>query len=134
MDAVFKLYGRLQRTPGWLRWLTLFGWMTAIFVVSHQPRESIPQFGVIDTVVKKVGHAVAYGWLALLACFALAGRPHRFLWALAIAIGYAVTDEFHQSFIDGRNGTVVDVAIDAAGALLTLGLLRRLSAVKSLEL
>jgi VanZ family protein len=28
---------------------------------------------------------------------------------------YAGTDEFHQTFIDGRHGTPVDVAIDAIG-------------------
>ena len=28
---------------------------------------------------------------------------------------YACTDEFHQTFVDGRNGTPVDVCIDAIG-------------------
>ena len=28
---------------------------------------------------------------------------------------YAVTDEFHQTFVDGRNGTPVDVLIDSVG-------------------
>ena len=33
----------------------------------------------------------------------------------AISLVYAVTDEFHQTFVDGRNGTPVDVLIDSIG-------------------
>ena len=35
--------------------------------------------------------------------------------AMAISLGYAATDEFHQTFVDGRKGTPVDVLIDSAG-------------------
>ena len=35
--------------------------------------------------------------------------------ATAIALLYAATDEFHQTFVAGRHGTPVDVAIDAIG-------------------
>jgi hypothetical protein len=35
---------------------------------------------------------------------------------------YALTDEFHQTFTPGRNGTLVDVAIDMSGALTCLWL------------
>ena len=45
--------------------------------------------------------------------------------AVAIAVAYAVTDELHQTFVPGRNGSPVDVAIDAVGALLAAGLIRR---------
>jgi VanZ family protein len=32
-----------------------------------------------------------------------------------LALGYAVLDEYHQSFVPTRVGTPVDVAIDALG-------------------
>ena len=35
-----------------------------------------------------------------------------------LASGYAITDEFHQTFVEGRHGTPVDWAIDSAGAAL----------------
>ena len=35
-----------------------------------------------------------------------------------IASGYAVTDEFHQTFVEGRHGSVLDWLIDSAGAAL----------------
>ena len=38
------------------------------------------------------------------------------LYAFLIASGYAITDEFHQSFVEGRHGTPVDWLIDSAGA------------------
>ena len=34
---------------------------------------------------------------------------------MAISLAYAATDEFHQTFVDGRKGTPVDVLIDFAG-------------------
>ena len=34
---------------------------------------------------------------------------------MAISARYAATDEFHQTFVDGRTGTPVDVLIDSAG-------------------
>jgi VanZ family protein len=33
---------------------------------------------------------------------------------------YASTDEFHQTFVPGRHGSAVDVAIDSTGALIAL--------------
>ena len=50
--------------------------------------------------------------------------------AIAISLAYAATDEFHQTFVEGRHGTPVDVLIDAAGMALaaTVIVLRRLRA------
>ena len=42
-----------------------------------------------------------------------------------------MTDEFHQSFVDGRNGSPVDVAIDAAGVGLAVLAWRRYSQPRS---
>ena len=38
------------------------------------------------------------------------------LLAFVFASGYAITDEFHQTFVEGRHGTPVDWLIDSAGA------------------
>jgi VanZ family protein len=43
--------------------------------------------------------------------------------AFAIALLYAASDEWHQSFVPSRDGTLHDVIIDGAGA--GLGLLLR---------
>lgn len=39
-------------------------------------------------------------------------------WGLSVL--YALSDEYHQTFVPGRNGTFVDLLIDASGALVGL--------------
>lgn len=104
------------------RWLPLLIWMALIFIVSHQPKETIPAYGQWDLIVKKGGHVIAYGILAILA--RRAGFRERS--ALLLTFLYAVSDEFHQRFVPGRTGTVLDVFIDALGATMSLLLLRHL--------
>ena len=49
--------------------------------------------------------------------FRTIATPQRAIgFALAVTIGYAATDEFHQTFIGGRHGSPIDVAIDSVGA------------------
>lgn len=43
-----------------------------------------------------------------------------YFWTLALTFLYAVSDEWHQSFIPRREATLRDVLIDAAGALTAL--------------
>ena len=66
-----------------------------------------------------------YGVLWWLWCRALGeGRPGL---AAVIAIAYAATDEFHQTFVGGRHGTPVDVGIDAVGVALAWALTTRIA-------
>ena len=111
-------------------WLPVIGWAALIFAFSAQPNlRFVPDAG-LDFVVRKAGHMGVFGILALLLWRALAGttawrRP--WAWALALAVLYAATDEFHQGFVAGRHESAVDVGIDAAGAIIAVaavGLLR----------
>lgn len=97
--------------------------MALIFVVSGIPSEQIPKAGAWDLLVKKGSHMAAYALLAWLWLRAL--RPQLSLpLALAaaglLAVLYAVSDEYHQTFVAGRNGTAVDVLVDSAGAAVGL--------------
>ena len=40
--------------------------------------------------------------------------------AFVICLIYGATDEFHQTFVDGRSGEVRDVLVDALGALIAI--------------
>jgi VanZ family protein len=40
--------------------------------------------------------------------------------ALWVAVFYAATDEFHQTFVPSREGCVRDVMIDSTGAIVGL--------------
>lgn len=102
------------------RWLPLLTWMVAIFVISGQTKEEIPAFGMWDLLIKKASHFLAYGFLALLAWWAVKEWQRPLLWALIITIGYAISDELHQTFVPTRNGTLADVIIDALGGITML--------------
>jgi VanZ family protein len=86
--------------------------MGVIFFFSAQP-DLGTGLGVWDTILRKAAHMTEYGVLWWLWHRAL-GFRHPAV-AVAITLAYAATDEFHQTFVDGRNGTPVDWAIDAAG-------------------
>jgi VanZ family protein len=47
--------------------------------------------------------------------------------AVAIALAYSASDEWHQTFVEGRHGTPVDVLIDGVGMAAVGWLLLRRS-------
>ena len=107
-----------------LRWLPPLLVMVGIFFASNTPARSIPHFGPVDVIVKKAGHMLGYALLASAYWYALGFKKNRNWVALLLAILYALTDEFHQSFIPGRHPSLVDVfAFDGGGAALALLLL-----------
>lgn len=106
---------RQLRLDLWLPPVVLMG---VIFALSAQPSLD-SGLGLIDLIGRKLLHFSEYALLCFLWWRALATvtTPRRAaLWAFLIASGYAVTDEFHQTFVDGRHGTPVDWLIDSAGA------------------
>jgi len=99
--------------------------MVVIFYLSAQPDLS-SGLGVWDTILRKAAHMIEYAALAALwawTLWAVVPRRAAVAAAAAIAIAYAVSDELHQSTVEGRNGSPVDVGIDAIGvAAVTLRL------------
>ena len=64
---------------------------------------------------------VGYGLLALSFWFALEWKREKRWLAWLLAVLYAITDEFHQAYVPGRNPSVWDVVIfDNLGALISL--------------
>jgi hypothetical protein len=98
--------------------------MVAIFCFSSIPSTEMPSFGLGDFLVKKGGHAAGYALLALANLRALGWDKKRWWLAWLLAVLYSATDEFHQSFVPGRNAALTDVGIDAFGAAAGLLLLK----------
>lgn len=96
--------------------------MGVIFLLSAQP-DLNSGLGMWDTILRKIAHATEFGLLWFLWWRAL-GYGNRLLPAL-IAVAYAVTDELHQTTVEGRHGSPVDVLIDTAGVALAMLAARR---------
>ena len=97
-----------------LRMLAPIALMAVIFYLSAQPAAGHHPWW--ELIARKLGHITGYALLTALWAWALQGVVRRpVLWAVGISLAYACTDEFHQTFVRGRNGTPVDVGIDAIG-------------------
>ncbi len=86
--------------------------MALIFALSATP-DLGTGLGTWDLVLRKIAHVTIYAvlWLTL-------ARATDWRRPIAVTIGallYAGSDELHQSFVEGRHGTPVDVVIDAIG-------------------
>ena len=112
---------RFERWPFAYYVLPLLAWMGGIYVLSAQPFLPQAPNPWWDLLLKKGAHMAAYAVLAILWWRVLAQRCSTRL-ALGLAalfsVLYAVSDEVHQLFVPGRNGTVMDVGIDACGATI----------------
>lgn len=90
--------------------------------------EQLSYTETIHMVIRKLAHATIYLVLGLLTSNALyltalcaAKKPlpslGRSACGFAIAVVYAISDEFHQFFVPGRSCELRDVLIDSSGAL-----------------
>jgi len=81
---------------------------------------------LINAPLRKVIHASVYFVLAfflMLFLNVIFDYKHyvlSFILILFICVGFAIGDEFHQTFVSGRIGRLLDVAIDSAGAIAGL--------------
>ncbi|MCM3901668.1 MAG: VanZ family protein [Pyrinomonadaceae bacterium] len=90
------------------------------------PSISEEGIGVAHFLVRKAAHITEYAILGWLAARAFTGSSREFLrrrWFLAglllIAL-HALLDEYHQSFVPSRTGSLYDSGIDIAGGLIGL--------------
>ncbi len=111
-----------------IRWGPALGIMLIIFLFSSQAKGTLPDFGGADFGVKKFSHAFIYALLAIAMLWGVRdSRPvawRHVAAAFVLTVLYAMTDEYHQTFVAGRDGQLFDVGVDAVGA--TIGLALRL--------
>jgi VanZ family protein len=106
-----------------LRWIPALIMMGLIFLLSSLPASRLPDFGAVDFLVKKGSHATGYALLGLAYFYALPPRlstGYRAAMALIMALLFALSDEYHQSFVEGRTSSLRDVFIDGGGAMIAL--------------
>lgn len=100
---------------------------------------------VTEEILRKFAHIFEFSVLALLAFFAVSttnkispkvaysesrmkliksDNEMFILISLWISTLYAILDEYHQLFVDGRHGTIVDVGFDLIGIVMILLIIR----------
>ena len=103
-------------------WGPVVVWMAVIFFLSAQSQLPTPAQRWLDILLEKTAHALEFAILAALVRRALGSaesRPRRtFGWAILIAWLYALSDEYHQSFVPGRAADWSDILFDWLGAVL----------------
>ena len=76
------------------------------------------------SLVRKSAHLIEYGVLALLVWAALRSKRTTLLRAAGLALAWvtavAACDEFRQSLLADRSGSIRDVALDLTGGILAL--------------
>jgi VanZ family protein len=137
IDPLLRTASRLLK-----EWLPAILWGALIFVFSTDLFSDTHTAGVVgphlrflfpgispenlDRIhffIRKFGHFSEYFILTVLLMRALrqenAGRIERrhLLISFAIATLYAISDEFHQSFVRSRGANVIDVLIDMCGGI-----------------
>jgi VanZ family protein len=107
-----------------MAWLPAILWAALIF---HFSSGRIPVASPVywqDFTIKKTGHVLLFGTLAILIYRGLlmdgVSRKKAAIYAVLLAFFYGGSDEFHQMFTQGRESTVRDVFIDGGGATLAI--------------
>ena len=119
-----------NRSPrSWLRWLPAPLWMGVIFWLSSRTGDQLggimPWFQKFLPFMQSFdwGHFVAYFILALLLAYGFGARALRWrvrLLIVLLCVLYGISDEYHQSFVDGRTPDANDVRNDGIGAMLAM--------------
>lgn len=103
-------------------YLPVLFWAGLIFIMSAQGSLHGFELDTFDFVLKKSAHVVEYFILYYLLHRALSmTMPHqRFNWLIAfiLCVAYAISDEWHQSFVSGRTASLRDVGFDSIGVSL----------------
>lgn len=145
-------------------WLSVIVWMGVIFwfsaqnasdsaELSGQTVRKLVQFFVrdfndlpehvqydmvknLEHLVRKAAHVTVFFILGILVTMALLQHEikKRFQAALLICVLYAVSDEVHQIFVDGRGAQIVDVFIDSCGALAGICLVLLISRMNLIKM
>lgn len=112
-------------------------WMTIVFLLSNQNgnessslsgglvrffSKSNESIQITEAVIRKLAHLIEYvigGVLFLLFFFTYGiSEDKKMIFSELLCMEYAIIDEIHQFFIDGRNCNIIDIIIDSIGSAL----------------
>lgn len=105
----------------WSHWLPVLAYLALIFILSAQPNLQPPvhfadsdkvmhlgEYAVLGALLARALRVSNPAWSALTIAFA----------AVALSSLWGASDEYHQSFVPGRDSSAYDWCADTMGALL----------------
>lgn len=122
-------------------WILLLVWMMVIFFFSSQTgtESSGISNGILiqlenllhipltsefsSLIIRKLAHFTEYAILGVLIVQVVNQYPNlkkskaKLFYCILFCLLYAMTDEFHQLFVSGRSGQLLDVLIDTCGGV-----------------
>lgn len=104
--------------PVVLLWSAIVGYMALIFFLSSRHLDIPP---LLPDYFDKLVHVLIYvplGFLFFISLKKSGFNKYVFLISFLMAGIYGITDEFHQSFVPGREASLFDVVADFVGAFL----------------
>jgi VanZ family protein len=134
------------RTVNLSPWIPVILWAGVLFLMSTEtfssdrtyrliepvlrffsPSISAKEIAIVHTIVRKLAHVTEYFIFGILFFRAVSKGAAKskvwrcVFWSLLVVTILAAADEYHQSFVVTRTGSVRDIAIDVFGGLLALG-------------
>lgn len=104
------------------KWGPVFAWMALIFFVSSQSQLPALEQRWVDAVLEKSAHFFEFVVLAILLFRAFEpaehGRRRALIATVLVAWMFALSDEFHQMFVPGRQADWLDILFDWAGGFV----------------
>jgi len=104
-----------------------------IFYFSSLPAGATGPDTLLFKVISKMSHFIIFGILSILYLFSIKWKKPLedtgkgvFILSLLLSVIYAATDEYHQSFSNGRYARFADVLLDASGAMTFLAVAYKL--------
>ena len=140
MKTFFRVFSVICLV-GWMGLIFYFSHQTADessavsgSVISLLAEKFYPDFALLSSleqqnlisslqgIVRSIAHFCIYGGLgffAYLTFISYTGIKYkvRVFWMLEVCLLYAICDEFHQTFVDGRSMQLIDIVVDFGGVL-----------------
>ncbi len=121
----------------WLSWVLVGSWMGMIFYLSSQSAFTVSSDAVLDNLAHVIAHMIEYGVLVGLwinaVRFHITDLIKNSIWSGIISGLYAVSDEWHQSFVPTRQASVADLLADWVGIFLVIVIINYLLKLKRIN-
>jgi hypothetical protein len=110
-------------------WLLLAGlWMAGIFIASSTEGSGEYFYNLKMLIERKGAHILEFFVLAYLFWkvlrYSVSDFKKLLIFVFLFSLLYAVSDEFHQLFVFGREGKLFDIGMDSIGIIIFLTLAR----------